>query len=390
MNDLITPSKRITSVDLLRGLIMVIMALDHTRDFTHDGALKADPLDVATTTPVLFFTRWITHFCAPLFVFLAGVSAWLSGRSKTPAALGSFLIKRGLWLILVEIVLMTLILTADPGYHMLVLAVIWAIGFSMIILGLLVRGSYLLIFILGALLFLFHNVTDYMDIPQTGVASAVWGVLMTSRGLILPIAPGHVILSSYAILPWTGVLMLGYCAGRIFTVEPLQRKRILVNTGTAAILLFIILRYVNGYGDPAHWEVFPTAMQTFLSFINTTKYPPSLLFLCMTIGPGLLLLAAFENKTSKILSVYGRVPFFYYVTHFFLIRVISIVMFYAQGYGANDVVSPFFHYRPADMGVPLWGVYVIWISVVAALYLPCKWFGAYKQQDKQKVWLSYL
>lgn len=380
-------TSRITSVDLLRGLIMVIMALDHTRDFIHEEAFTGNPLDLATTTPTLFFTRWITHFCAPLFVFLAGVSAWLSGRGKPVGEQSGLLIKRGLWLIFVEVVIMTLILTWDPGFHVIFLAVIWAIGCSMVIMGLLLRGGWWLLLAIGLLIFLGHNVTDYLPALQS---NPVMGGLLTSPGALIPLPAGYNILLAYTILPWTAVMLLGYCAGRLYELEVVRRKRMLVTLGCSAIVLFIVLRFINAYGDPVAWKGQASPFYTFLSFINTTKYPPSLSFLCMTLGPGLLLLAAFENKSNPFLSVYGRVPFFYYVLHFFLVRVISVIIFFGSGYTLADSGTFPFRFRPADMGGSLEVVYIIWIGVVLMLYMPCRWFDGYKQRHKEKRWLRYL
>ncbi|MCK7553565.1 heparan-alpha-glucosaminide N-acetyltransferase domain-containing protein [Chitinophaga sedimenti] len=380
-------TSRITSVDLLRGLIMVIMALDHTRDFIHEEAFTGNPLDLATTTPILFFTRWITHFCAPLFVFLAGVSAWLSGRGKPVGEQSGLLIKRGLWLIFVEVVIMTLILTWDPGFHVIFLAVIWAIGCSMVIMGLLLRGGWWLLLAIGLLIFLGHNVTDYLPALQS---NPVMGVLLTSPGALIPLPAGYNILLAYTILPWTAVMLLGYCAGRLYELEVVRRKRMLVTLGCSAIVLFIVLRFINAYGDPVAWKGQASPFYTFLSFINTTKYPPSLSFLCMTLGPGLLLLAVFENKSNPFLSVYGRVPFFYYVLHFFLVRVISVIIFFGSGYTLADSGTFPFRFRPADMGGSLEVVYIIWIGVVLMLYMPCRWFDGYKQRHKEKRWLRYL
>ena len=231
---------------------MIIMALDHTRDFFHSTALTADPLDASTTTPALYFTRWITHYCAPIFVFLSGLSAYLSSRNKTKAQASGFLIKRGLWLILVEITLVTFGLTFNPFFNFFILQVIWAIGFSMVILGLLMRISYQVVLIAGIVLFFGHNIVDYLNLPQDGVAGNLWSLFLTSSGRVIPIDSSHMIGVFYAILPWTGVMLMGYSIGKWFQKDfPAEkRKRLLLITGSSLILLFIILRYTKGIWQP--------------------------------------------------------------------------------------------------------------------------------------------
>ncbi|UYQ94023.1 heparan-alpha-glucosaminide N-acetyltransferase domain-containing protein [Chitinophaga horti] len=390
MSITLTPGSRYSSIDLLRGIIMVIMALDHTRDFVHEDAVTGNPLDLATTTPILFFTRWITHYCAPLFVFLAGLSAYLAGRKRPVAAHSKFLITRGLWLILVEIVIMTFIFTLDPGYHVFFLAIIWAIGWSMLLMGLLLRGGWRIMLAIGLIIFFGHNITNLINLSNDGVGGALRNVFLTTPGALVPLPGGRNVLLAYTILPWTAVMLLGYCAGRFYEMDVQRRQRWLVSLGSGAVLFFVLMRFINIYGDPAPWKEQSSWFYTFLSFINTTKYPPSLLFLCMTLGPGLLLLALFEGRTNAFLSVYGRVPFFYYVLHFALIRLISVVMFFSSGYTMDDVKGFPFYFRPEAMGGPLESVYLVWIGVVLMLFLPCRWYDRYKQQHKEKRWLSYL
>ena len=386
-----TTAYRINSIDILRGIVMIIMALDHTRDFFHVTAMTDDPLNPATTTPALFFTRWITHFCAPTFVFLSGVSAYLSGRNKTKAEASTFLIKRGLWLVLVEITLVTLGLTFNPFYNFFILQVIWAIGWSMVLLGLLVRASYYAIFITGTILFFGHNILDYLQLPASGIAGNLWSILLTSRGMVIPLDSSHFIGVFYAILPWTGIMLLGYSLGvwfhREFSAE--KRKKFLLATGFSLVLLFIVLRVLKGYGDPGAWDG-----KSIFSFLNTNKYPPSLQYSSMTLGPALLVLALTENIKAgwtKVVSVYGKVPFFYYVIHFYLIHTLCVIVFFATGHTASQIVdnqTPFL-FRPQTFGFNLWIVYGVWIFVVSVLYLPCKWFSNYKMQHR-RWWLSYV
>lgn len=384
---------RIHSIDILRGAIMIIMALDHVRDFFHESALTDDPLNLSTTTPQLFFTRWITHFCAPIFVFLSGVSAYISGIRKTREELSRFLIKRGFWLIVVELVVITLAITFNPLYNIFIFQVIWAIGWSMVILGLLLRTSYTVILWVGLLLVAGHNLFDYFSGAGT---SAPMRILFTSPGAFIPYAPGRGILVAYAVLPWTGIMLLGYCFGVLYKpdTDTTYRHNKLLQWGSGVLALFIVLRLINHYGDPAPWSAQERPLYSLLSFVNVTKYPVSLQYTCLTIGTAILLLRVLERTggaTSRFLMVYGKVPFFYYVLHFFLIHILCVVFFFASGRTTAEIVdmnSPFL-FRPVNFGFSLGVVYAVWISVVLSLYFPCRWFGRIKQQRKDW-WLSYL
>jgi len=388
--------QRIQSIDILRGAIMLIMALDHTRDYLHHTAPGVDPTNIATTTPILFFTRWITHFCASNFVFLAGVSAFLAGIRRTKGELSAFLIKRGLWLILVELIVMSFALTFNPLFNEFVLQVIWAIGFSMILLGLLVRAPLTVIGIIGGIIFFGHDVLDFLALPTAGPGFVLLKVFFTARGTVLPLGSTHFLFDLYAVIPWTGVMFLGYVFGSLYgpTADPRKRKRVLLASGISLVMLFIVLRFINIYGDPAPWTVQHNGVYTVLSFLDVSKYPPSLLFLCMTIGPGLIVLSLTENVQNKLTAIfitYGNVPFFYYILHFYLIRVINIILFFASGYGVGQIKNPNgpFLFSPDGFGFSLGVVYLIWLFVIAALYWPCKWFGRYKKTHNQW-WLSYL
>jgi uncharacterized membrane protein len=401
MTQLTATKTRIQSIDLLRGIVIVIMALDHVRDFFHIEGATGDPTDMETTSPMLFFTRWITHFCAPVFIFLAGTSGFLQGLRKTKKQLSLFLIKRGLWLVLAELILISFGITFDPGYHFVILQVIWAIGTSMIILGLLVWLPFPLILIYGLGVFFLHNLLDAEE-ARRGQQNLplIWKLF---HGSIYfkpfdPESPARGILGIYAILPWSGVMALGYCFGKIFRreVSPVSRKNYLLLIGSGLIVLFIILRFINQYGDTRPWsgqtrgDIF-----TFLSFLNTNKYPPSLMYLCMTLGPAIIILALIEkvqNSFSRFFVTYGRVPFFFYILHFYLIHLVCLVFFYAKGYGSEDIVpengSPIF-FRPPEFGFNLWGTYAVWIAIVLALYPLCRMYDRYKT-TKRKWWTSYL
>lgn len=396
MQTLVQPKHRIQSIDILRGIVMLIMALDHARDFFHVTAMTVNPLDLNITTPELYFTRWITHFCAPTFVFLSGASAFLAGVRKTKKQLSGFLIKRGIWLIIVEIVLMSLIFSFNPLYNVIFLQVIWVIGWSMIFLGLLVRTSIKLIIAIGFILVFGHDMLTYIDLPKEGAGHVLWSVFFTAFGTVFPYGENRIILDLYAILPWTGVLFLGYGFGKLYQInmDAIKRRITILNLGIAVIVLFVLLRYINYYGDPSHWTTQKNGFYTFLSFLNTSKYPPSLSYLCMTIGPGLILLALIEttqNTFTRFVSIYGRVPFFYYVLHFLLIHLICVVLFFATGHGSKDIVdmnSPFL-FRPTNFGFSLATVYGLWLLVITILYKPCKWFDNYRKTHSQW-WLSYL
>jgi len=290
---LLQNQKRITSVDLLRGIIMIIMALDHTRDFFHFDAQTGSPLDLTTTTPILFFTRWITHFCAPVFVFLSGTSAFLQSARKSKKELSIFLITRGFWLILAEVTIVNLLLTFDINFSFIALEVIWAIGISMVILGLMIWLPFEIILAVGLLIVLGHNTLDFYEKDQTTPFTATYNLI--HRQGFHPFW-GKQLLILYPFLPWAGLMMLGYCLGKVLrNNDAAWRKRSLIIIGMSAIVLFIILRYINVYGDPAPWSPRPNGFYTFLSFINSSKYPPSLFFMCMTIGPALLLMAWWDE-----------------------------------------------------------------------------------------------
>ena len=406
MSTLSITKNRIQSIDVLRGMVMVIMALDHVRDFLYKADLaKAsdaalDPTNMQTTYPALFFTRWITHFCAPIFVFLAGTSIYLMCRRKPKTELSGFLIKRGVWLVLVELVIISFGWTFNPLYNIFILQVIWAIGISMILMGLLIHLPYKIIFAVGIIIVAGHNL---MDIPAIG--NSLKGTMLAdfiyfSNFSFYSINQNHHFLIVYAFLPWTGVMLLGYCFGKLYEkdVDEVWRKKILLRLGGGLVLFFVLLRLSNWYGDPVPWSLQPRgAVYTFLSFLNLNKYPPSLLYLCMTIGPGMLFLALMEkvqNRFTGVMNIYGRVPMFYYILHFYLIHIIVIIVFYLQGFTNNDIIPkdglPFL-FKPNDprFGYGVWGIYIVWLIVVIVLYPLCKKYNQYKSTHS-KWWLSYL
>jgi uncharacterized membrane protein len=395
MDQLTAVKKRVQSIDVLRGIVMIIMALDHVRDYFHTDAFQHDPLDPATTTPILFFTRFITHFCAPAFVFLAGTSSYLVGLRKTKADLSSFLLKRGLWLILIEVGLISFAWTFNPLYNTIIFQVIWTIGISMVLLGLAVRLPYGVIFAIGALIVLGHNILDYPEAANNHTVPFFWDLLHDARFDGYTFAPSHTLVIAYAFAPWTGIMFMGYCAGKLFapTVDTYKRQKALVGLGLGLIVLFVALRLLNAYGNPLPWTPQKTGMATFLSFMNVHKYPPSLMYTCITLGPALIALALLENVQNRFadfVKVFGRVPFFYYVLHLYLIHILTVIAFYVSGYGAKDIISPSpFFFRPIQFGYSLGVVYLIWAIVVLILYPLCRWYNKYKSTHKQW-WLSYL
>jgi uncharacterized membrane protein len=393
---------RVASIDILRGIIMVIMALDHVRDFLHaqvtpDGHDFQNPTDLMQTTPFLFFTRFITHYCAPTFVLLTGTSAYLIGQRKSKKDLSSFLIKRGIWLVLVELLLMSLAFSFDPLYHVLFLQVIWVIGWSMIILGLMIWLPYPVILVTGLVLFFGHNYLDQINLPDNVKNSPLGMVLYYSYNFMITLSPDRVIIVLYALIPWLGVMLLGYCLGKLYEsgVEASRRRKVLTGLGIGLLLFFFVFRYFNIYGDQVPWKEQPRGtVYSIISFFNVTKYPASLLFYCVTLGCSLLVLSALENINNgftRVMNVFGRVPFFYYIIHFYTIHIVTVVVFYLQGYGTKDIVPqgmPFL-FRPPTLGFPLWGVYIAWFLLMVALYPLCKKYDRYKSTHTQW-WLSYL
>ncbi|AXT19438.1 DUF1624 domain-containing protein [Flavobacteriaceae bacterium AU392] len=389
-------SSRIQSIDILRGLVMVIMALDHVRDYFHINALANNyPENLESTTLILFFTRFITHYCAPVFVFLAGTSAFLYGQTRPKKQLSKFLITRGLWLIFVEIFINNFLWWFDVSFSFTNLQVIWAIGFSMIILGLVIYLPKRLILILGLLLVFGHNALD--DITRNGqdIISVIWYMLHQSNGISLG---SRFVWFAYPVLPWIGVMLLGYCFGDFYKKGALIafRKKWLLYLGFGSIVLFFIFRGFNFYADLSPWTAQETTTKTIISFFNVTKYPPSLGFLLITLGPAFLFLYGIEtikNKITDFLLVFGRVPFFYYILHIFIIHTGAIIgllitgkdwkiMIFNQSAGSSN---PFEGY-----GYSLFTTYLIWIGIVALLYPICKWYMKYKLNNKDKWWLSYL
>ena len=378
---------RLDSIDLLRGLVMVLMALDHTRDFFAAGG--PNPRDIAD--PALFLTRWVTHFCAPTFIFLAGVSAFLYGeRGRSVGQVSFFLLTRGLWLILIELTLMRVCWTFSFHVNVFVMQVIWVTGASMVVLAGLVHLPRWAIATIGLAMIAGHNLLDGIDAEDLGNAAWLW-TLRHQPGLI-EIAPQLKLFVLYNLVPWSGVMAAGYALGPVFRLDPASRRSFLIRTGAAVTAGFIALRATNLYGDPAAWSVEASVLRTLLSFLDCEKYPPSLLYLMMTLGPALILLALFERTHGAVagaITTFGRVPFFFYVVHVAFIHALAVGFAWITVGDIGWTFGSFLSQKPASYGLNLPGVYAVWLCVVAALYLPCRAFAALKQR-RREWWWSYL
>ena len=400
-DNLIAPvHQRLDSIDFLRGIVMVIMLLDHTRDFVHSEATRFDATDLSRTNIILFFTRWITHFCAPVFVFLAGTSIYLQLlRGKSKEELTKFLITRGLWLIVLEFTVVRFGFLFNVDYSFFgAPQVIWVIGVSMIILAALIRLPVRTVGIIGIVMIALHNLLDGIGVPPTAVPTAlqkIWMLLHQQGGF--PLFGNHLtVFVLYPLIPWVGVMMAGYFSGVIYGWEKERRQKFLIRCGVILILLFIAIRAINIYGDPNRWASQKNLEFTILSFINTTKYPSSLLFLLMTLGPAMLILAYAEktnrNALGRAFVTFGRVPMFYYILQWMAAHSLAVLISYLAGKSIAHFFMNFpdaFINVPPDAGFNLAVVYAVWILGVLLLYPLCLWFSKVKQRRKDW-WLSYI
>lgn len=399
-------NKRIYSIDLLRGIVMIIMLLDHVRDYVSAGGLTVNPTDLTKTNAALFFTRWITHFCAPTFVFLSGTSIYLQKlKGKTGAELSRFLLTRGLWLIFLEFTVVRLSLLFNFEYSLLGFAeVIWIFGVSMIVLAALVHLPVRVVGALGVSLILLHNLFDkvlidpataFAGTPPPDLAQSLW-LFLHQTGFVPLFGGATKVLTAYPLIPWVGVMAAGYALGSFYAWEPGPRRRWLFRLGLTAAVLFIVIRLINVYGDPVPWSGQTTPLFTFLSFLNTTKYPPSLLFLLMTLGPGMLVLSAAdriqgEGLFQRIAINFGRVPLFYFILQMYFAHGAGVLLGFLAG---KDVGYLFANpdgwaKAPPDHGFSLPVVYLVWLAGLAILYPLCVWYGNVKQRSGH--WLfSYL
>lgn len=388
---------RLSNIDMVRGLAIVIMAIDHVRDFFLANNL-ADPMNDPTVDPALYLTRWITHFCAPVFVLLAGTSAGLMTARKSPQELGMFLLKRGLWLLFVEVAIISTAMSFAPlgvsqlnGQTLLALQVIYAIGVAMIVLAAVQLLGHRFCLWAGLAIFFGHNLLDFFW-PTTEILDTKWPLWVALHSqMSLTLGPFFIVFV-YPLVPWIGVMLLGFGLAQVFERSPEEQKGLLMRIGISMIALFLLLRFIDGYGDTNHWQVQTSGMTaTLMDFFNTSKYGPSLQFLLMTLGPALLLTAyadRFSGWLKDALVMFGRVPFAFYVAHWFLIHAASVVFGTLQGFPTSAFMTHFIFY-PKEYGVGLVGVYVVWLAVIAALYPFCQWVAQVKAR-RRDWWLSYV
>lgn len=387
--------QRLNSIDLIRGIVMIIMALDHTRDFFHIDAQLFSPTDLSKTTTVLFLTRWITHFCAPTFVFLSGISAGLSGQRKSTKELSWHLFTRGLWLVIIEITLMRFGFAFNLYYDLTFFEVIYTIGASMMILSLLVFLPQTAVLVLGLMLMFGHDALNLIRLTPQDSGYTIW-TLLVQPGFI-SLDETHGIFVSYPVIPWLGIMLVGYGSAQLYTdFAPEKRKKILLYAGMLAIALFFVIRFARLHGDLDTWSVQKNVWFTFLSFINCTKYPVTLLFTLMILGPVLIFLAFSERAAGWVvekITVFGRVPLFYFLVHFYVLHIAALAThLIVSGRSLSEID---FHLSASlggivpGAGYPLIWTYVAWIALIIVLYPVCRWYNSFKSKHSHW-WLSYL
>jgi uncharacterized membrane protein len=379
----LSPSRRTRdhSIDLLRGLVMVVMVLDHVRDFS--TSRDFDPTDPDKTTLALFFTRWITHFCAPVFMLLAGAGAGISSvRGKDNPQLARFLLSRGLWLVFLELTWVRFGWLFNLDYHLAVGQVIWALGWCMVVLAGLIFLPRSLLFVVCSTLVLGHNALDGLEPERFGSMAWLWKILHV--GGRLEIAPGHVLVVAYPLVPWIGVMGLGFLLGRAW--ERISRRQLIAG-GTVMIVAFLVLRIDGHYGDP-HPFAARSGVRTLFALLDCEKYPPSLDYLLMTLGPAILLLGllrgrALDGPFARTLVVFGRAPMMFYLLHIPLVHAMTFP--FRLALHLPLATGPFRH----GLDLPLWQVYALWLLAVAILWWPTKRWAELKATRKN-AWLSYL
>ena len=394
------PASRLTSLDALRGTVMIIMAIDHIRDFFDRYSMSNSPTDLSQTSAIMFLTRWITHFCMPVFMFCAGAAAflWWNRGKKTRGQLSWFLATRAVWFLALEVVVMNFAYSFKISAHSLILLlVLYIFGACMLLMAALIHLPLRWLALLSIAIITLHNLLDPYSASRFGKFAWAWHLLHQPGLIMLGNHPAFVV---YPILPWIGVMAAGFCFAQLFTLDDTARRSITLRLGLAITAAFFVIRAINVYGDPSHWTTQKSAVFTALSFLNCTKYPASLDYVLMTIGPALLLLAWYDRlrfSSSNPLIVFGRVPLFYFVLHFYAIHILLGVTSYIR-YGSRAFSFMFnampamggpSEVYPADFGYPLWVTYALWIGLVAALYPLCRWFAQYKATHRSW-WLSYL
>lgn len=382
--------KRITSIDVVRGIIMLIMALDHTRDFLLQNALTQNPTDLTTTYPALFFTRWITHLCAPTFVFLSGVSAYISAKKlQNRQESKRFLITRGLWLVFLEFTIISFGIWSDIGFHTSLFQVIAAIGIGFILLSFLIGKSHKIALGLGSFIMIFYGLLAL--VPESGLRNALSPLFVLT---VLPLGERLLILA-YPIIPWWSIMLIGYGLGEYFLAEKTERIKFFIKMASGFLITFIVLRFINLYGDPVPWSVQTKPFFTVLSFLNVSKNAPSLDFTLCMLGIAFILLWLTEIYGAdklKFFKVFGSVPLFYYLIHWYVIRTFLIIVFLAKGYHWNDFIfNEQTLGRPKnDDGLSLLQTYLAWFTLILIMYPLCKWYSNYKSKHPEKTWLRYL
>lgn len=373
---------------------MIIMALDHVRDFMHVDSITQNPTNLSTTTPILFFTRWITYLCAPIFVFLAGTSVYLSLQQYgTKKEIRPFLLKRGLWLLILEFTVVNFGLYFDIGFNTMLFEVIATIGLGFIILSCLLSFSSSTLGIIGLLIIVTHNLSSVIPFSNESIIKLILTPFFSPTAI--PLFSGKVFVMGYPPIPWIGIMLIGFSTGNYFQKSAIERMFIFKKIGLLLIAAFFILRLINIYGDSSPWSSQNNWSLSVLSFMNISKYPPSLIYVCITIGIMFFLLSyaeRFNKDLIRFLTSFGKVPLFYFILHFYLIHFITLLILFIQGFNwsqLNFAIGTFG--RPKDMvsGLPLWSIYLIWIMVVLVKYFPCKWFGQYKARH-QSWWIKYL
>jgi uncharacterized membrane protein len=390
----VAASSRIDAVDLLRGLVMVLMVIDHTRDFFGNAAI--DPTDLSSATPALFMTRWVTHFCAPVFAFLAGAGAYLAGvKGRSRSNLAAFLATRGLWLIFLELTVVKFGVLFHPAPKIVFLLVFWSIGGSFALLSGLVFLPSRIVGGLGVLLIVTHNLTDFFGFSPGALGPLRPLAQLLFRPGFLPLPGGVNAIIGYPLLPWFGVVAAGYGFGEVLRLEPARRQLVMLIAGLGLTVAFVALRAWGVYGEPKPWTAQQTPLLTALAFLNCTKYPPSLLFLLMTLGPAIVALAVFDRggargPAGRALVTLGRVPLFFYLLQWYVIHTLAVLTAIARGLPVAWLFSSAFPSLPPQewpFGLP--GVYAAWAIAIVLLYLPCRWFAGLKQRHRGG-WLSYL
>ena len=384
--------KRIASIDIVRGIVMIIMALDHVRDLMHINSITQNPTDLSTTSPGLFFTRWITHLCAPIFVFLAGTSVYLSMRRKQHLTdTKQHLRKRGIFLLLLEFTVVNFAIFFDIKFHLLLFEVIACIGFGFIVLSFLLHVNPRKLGIVGLFILFCHNLTALIPFGENTIFKSILTPFFSPTAI--PLFADKTFVMGYPPIPWLGILFLGYACGVFFELE--KREQLFAKIGLSSLALFTVIRLINIYGDSQPWAPQGSAVFTFMSFMNISKYPPSLAFGLVTLGIMFLLLASAERlhtSVKNILKVYGKVPLFYFIVHFYVIHALTLAVLWLQGFHwAQFEFATGTFGRPSgvESGLPLWGIYVVWFVVVIMLYKPCQWYGKYKSTHKHG-WLKYV